>query len=161
MNDPADIIGVLGFALAVLSLGWQVVTWVMSAGRARCFLIRADGIDEAAVERVIGKRAKGHTSFIGIEVHNVGRAPLVVRHHGYRVKAWKRLFKRRDHGRMGSDALGPRLPHTIPPGDAARWWTPTAHVRHHVPEDSLIQVWIITAHAREVRARSSYALPPR
>lgn len=153
----ADVIGVLGFAVAALSLGWQITAWFMSAGRARCVLASAVGIDDDAVERAIGTRVEGFKSFIGVEVHNIGRSPLVVRNYGYGLIPQRRLFGRSAPWTFGWD-IGPALPHTIPPGDAALWWTPTEIVRSRLPDGSVIQMRIVTAHGRVVRSKNSYTL---
>lgn len=158
MDVAALIIAVLALVIAAGSLSWQITQWLLSAGRARCVLVRAAGVEDV-MKRVVGAGAEGYSSFIGVEVHNIGRAPLVVKHYGYGPRWPRKGLRRRVRGMgpMGWE-LGPALPHTIPPGDGATWWTPEDIVRASVPEDALIQTWIITAHDRVVESVNMHSL---
>ncbi|WP_406025969.1 hypothetical protein OH802_05820 [Nocardioides sp. NBC_00850] len=164
MDDTADIIGVLGFALATVSLIWQVAQWFLAVGRARCFLVRAFGTEEV-LPGVLGVDPEGHSSFIGVEVHNIGRAPLVVRYYGV-VPEFppERSLLKRFKFKMGWSGwrYGPDLPHAINAGDSATWWVPLEQVRDQtsttVPTVTRVRMRIITAHGRAVMTKDSYEL---
>lgn len=121
------VLAVLGFGLAVASLVWQYVTFLQSGGVAEVVLkvgIRTAGfqvLSTAAVNNAADLRAMveqhGGTPVAAVCVRNVGRMAITVTSWGFKNGAGQVLSP------VG-DAIGPRLKHTIAPGDEETWMAP-------------------------------------
>ncbi|MER6970552.1 hypothetical protein ABT304_05815 [Nocardioides sp. NPDC000445] len=176
MPLAAFILGLLSLIVASLALGWNIYAWHRSIGRARCEVTVASGFDEECVERIIRVPAKGHTEFVGVEVHNVGRAPLVVRDYYVvpdeppqgRLSRFKSIISREPtfKFRVGITwrrwRFGPDLPFSIDPGTFATWWTPRSKLDEaysDIPETTDVRIRVVMADGREVVTENVYRLP--
>lgn len=176
MSDPSDVLGVLGFGLAALSLTWQVAVWRLAPGRARCLLLHGALNAYGGVSGPVGKDGKPRTAdlelsaaqgyggaeVLGIEVHNVGRAPLKVTSYSAVIEGTGISLSP-----MG-DAVGPDLPHTIDPGDSAQWWSHMTSIKEaawvayegRVPTTARAHMKITTAQRQEARTPHAIRLTP-
>lgn len=124
----ALLLAALSLLVAGLSLGWQVAQWLLSSGRPKAALVHGlvDGPgaytgpvrrDGARVDlRHLRDQGIAGREVIGVQVTNVGRAPVQV----------ERIAVQAQGGRMSfvplRDRIGPDLPHSLQPGTNATWY---------------------------------------
>jgi hypothetical protein len=107
-NEPTTldyitlVIAVLGFGLAVASLAWQVVQFILTGSRVKVFTI----LESWPEKTPIGVRAR-NVGRMGVAVTEVGFEP----HGGFKSgdRLWRVILN------------GPLLPHTLEPGQEATW----------------------------------------
>lgn len=141
----ALVVAGLSLLVSGLSLGWQIASWLMSAGRVKATLhhglltpdfaytreVGRDGAP-APLEGFQGQRIRGR-EVLGIEVINVGRAPVKVAR--YQVA----LARTGATATPLADSIGPDLPHRIEPGESATWYVEMDSVRGLVYAGQVIQ----------------------
>lgn len=135
VDFAAILISVFSLAIAACSLGWQVAIWALSGRRVRLRLLHGvagrGGFAVGAVDRsekpldMSSMRRQGWDGpeVIGVEVINVGRAPVSVR--GYSVKAIGGGMSLRPVG----DIVGPPLPFKLEPGESETWYSDARDAR--------------------------------
>lgn len=130
-------IGVSAVSLAVscLSLGWQIASWLMSAGRVRVELKHGLINSGAAFLGPVGKkgtlrnltslRGQGVTGqeVLAIEVVNVGRAPVTVTKYGATLRGAEVSVT------PVHDTIGKSLPFRLEPGESETWAIDITSVR--------------------------------
>lgn len=176
MPLAAFILGLLSLTVALLALGWNIGAWLMSAGRARCFLligvsngsaivfnqVGSDGqVNSEAIDLMSGQGfGFGGAKLLGIEVHNIGRAPLV-------VSSYEAVIDPKSLSLSPmADSMGPTLPYSIPAGDSAKWWigmdqvAATASTASGTLVDQVtgVHMKVTTALRKEVRTKASLRL---
>lgn len=129
----AFLISCASFVVAGMSLGWQVLEWLLSAGRAKGVLLYGvQGRGGVVTKDVIRSetppdqsvaRSQGFLGpeIVGIRIVNVGRAPIVVEKIEVCLRGVGMAFRP-----MG-DLIGEELPCSIPPGANSSWYTPWAN----------------------------------
>lgn len=135
VDFAAILISVFSLAIAACSLGWQVAVWTLSGRRVRLRLLHGvagrGGFAVGAVDRsettldLTSMRRQGWDGpeVIGVEVVNVGRAPVSVR--GYSVQAIGGGMSLRPVG----DIVGPALPFRLEPGESETWYSDARDAR--------------------------------
>lgn len=154
MNAAALAIAILGLFVAALSFGWQIATWALSGRRVDVrllhgvegrggFAVGEVGRDRAPLN-LNSMRAQGWNGpeVIGIEVINVGRAPVSIR--SYSVQAVRGGMAYLPHG----DARGPALPFRLEAGESATWYSDMDDARALV--HSLSSIGKTATHVRMV-----------
>lgn len=161
------VIALLSLAVALLSAGWQITAWVLDGRRVRLALVHgALGRGGAAVGRVERDgRPKNLTHLrdegffdeevIGVSVTNVGRAPVRIDGYGVELVSGEMSFK------PVGDAIGPKLPFRLPPGESETWYARAAdaralvgsmgHVRHNTERRVRMTVELGTGDTRRTR----------
>lgn len=127
ISAVALALSIVGALTATLSLGWQIASWSLDGRRVRVRLLHGAAGPTGHATGPVGRdrrpndlsslRVEGFQSqeVIGIAVTNVGRAPVRVDRYGVSlVRGGVSFFP------MG-DAIGPGLPHRLPPGETEVW----------------------------------------
>lgn len=180
MPLAAFILGLLSLTVALLALGWNIGAWLMSTGRARCILLIGVSNGQSIVFSPVGKNGRVNPAdidrmadqgfrfvgpkLLGVEVHNVGRAPLVVSRYTAVIEPKSLSLS------PVADSLGPTLPHSIAPGDSAQWWismneigaTATTAAGVLIDEVTGVHMMVSTALRKDVRTKTSlfFGQPP-
>lgn len=177
MDLAALIISAVAVLFSGAAFGWKVAEWLMSAGRARCYLMHGAQNDLMSISALVGRDGRPRTSEVeqlatvaevvgadalGVEVHNVGRSPLIVKNFAVVIEGAKMTF-----GPAGN-ATGPALPHTIHPGDAESWWMPMHVVMAAAyaaydgapPPEVRAHMTITTPQRQVIRTKRSMTLTP-
>lgn len=126
--DAGLAVACLSLVLSAGSIGWQIATRHLDGGRVRLHLVHGvvggGGVAAGQVDRNGARRDLSmmrNQGFIGPEVvgvavTNVGRAP--VRIDRYSVELTQGGFSFVPVG----EAIGPRLPHRLEPGETETWY---------------------------------------
>ena len=116
--------------VAGLSLGWQILAWLLSAGRPRLVLLHGmvgdRGVMTGPVERggaprdIARIRDQGFDGeeIIGVQVTNRGRASLTVESVAVRMKGSPTSYVPVDQ------LIGETLPYQLAAGTNSSWFTP-------------------------------------
>jgi hypothetical protein len=136
----ALIVAIAGVVLSSLALGWQIASWLLTAGRVRLTLkhgaltgamsylkdVRRGPARAADLSLDPGAAA---TEVLAVVVRNVGRLPVTVERYG--AELWGAagsgsLIRRASPTRLLAlqpigDAIGPGLPHRLEPGTSETW----------------------------------------
>lgn len=134
MNE-ALLVACASLVLAAASLGWQVAAWLMDGRRVRVALLHglrsASGVYSGKVERggrprdlasLYGQGIRG-TEVIGVAVTNVGRAPVRIDRYSIELTGGGMAYV------PIGEAIGPSLPHRLPPGETETWYAEVDAVR--------------------------------
>lgn len=173
MPLAAFILGLLSLTVALLALGWNIGAWLMSAGRARCLLLigisngqsivfapveKSGYVDPERIDRLADQGfGFGGPKLLGVEVHNIGRSPLVVSRYEAVIEPKSVSLS------PMAGSLGPALPYSIAPGDSAQWWismneigaTAKSATGVLVDEVTGVHMQVTTALRKEVRTKTS------
>lgn len=130
-TSTALLISALSLALAGMSLGWQIMQWLLSAGRAKATLLHgllhgtasySGPVKDGEWHDLSSLRSQGFggQEVVGIRVVNHGRAPVTI----------GRIVV---HAQGGSVTLNPvgnlvgaPLPHVLQPGTNENWYVAAA-----------------------------------
>lgn len=118
------VIAVVGVALGVASLAWQVVAHVLSGGRVKAALkvgahsgsaMVSMPADKATPESLKQMTSQGFPQpVIAVEARNVGRLPVT-------VERWGITSTQGLQAIPWGDSIGPSLPHRLESGGSATW----------------------------------------
>lgn len=126
--NAALLVASSSLVLAAASLGWQVAAWLMDGRRVRVTLLHgllsAGGVYAGKVERggrprdlaSLYRQGLHGTEVIGVAVTNVGRAPVRIDRYSIALAEGGMSFT------PVADAIGPALPHRLPPGETETWY---------------------------------------
>lgn len=138
MDFAALLVAVVGLAVAALSLGWQIASWLLSAGRVRPRLrhgiLTPGGLFSALVTESgapadlasITEQGFIGSEVLAVQVANIGRGPVTVERFEVVLRGGKVSFV--PHG----DAIGPALPTRMEPGTSETWMVKMETVRAFV-----------------------------
>ena len=120
----------------------------------------ADQVAFGGHRRVAGPGLRERGQVLGIEVHNVGRAPLV-------VTRYEAVMEPKSLSLAPvADAFEFTLPHSMAPGDSAQWWVRMDEVRAtaHAATGAVVEqvtgahMKVTTALRKETRTMTSIRL---
>jgi hypothetical protein len=130
-TSTALLISMLSLALAGTSLGWQILQWLLSAGRAKATLLHgimqgtasySGPVKDGKLHDLSSLRRQGFggEEVVGIRVVNHGRAPVTI----------GRIVVHARGGRVTlnpvGDLIGAPLPHVLEPGTNENWYVAAA-----------------------------------
>lgn len=145
MTVAAFVAGMTGVALSALSLGWQIASWLLSAGRVRATLrygvlgmggvvLRdADGGSAPVTVDDLQRQGANGPDVLAVKVSNIGRAPVTVASYSVRHVASGMSFV------PIGEAMGPALPHRMEPGESKTWLAQMDTVRALVHASQVIR----------------------
>lgn len=133
LESLAIFLSAISLLVAGLSLGWQILQWLLSAGRSRAVLYYGVLQGQSALASPVPKkgsslnfdslRSQGSDgpAVVGVEVTNHGRASITVQNVVLKTRG----------GTLSlvpvAERLGPDLPYRLEPGTNASWYLEVDH----------------------------------
>lgn len=128
LMTAALVVSSLSFIVSGLSLGWQISSWLMSAGRVRVILEQGLLSGGAFYGKPVGRDGRRFApealadqglagkEVLGVKIVNVGRAPVTISRYGARVHSAGVAVT------PVADAIGPNLPYRLEAGESESWY---------------------------------------
>lgn len=130
-TSTALLISAVSLVLAGMSLGWQILQWLLSAGRAKATLLHgimqgtasySGPVKDGKLHDLSSLRSQGFggEEVVGIRIVNHGRAPVTI----------GRVVVHAQGGRVRlnpvGNLIGAPLPHLLQPGTNENWYVEAA-----------------------------------